>query len=642
MITFNRLALQNFMSFREASIPLDEPGLILIKGQNNTNSHYVSNGSGKSSIYEALLWCIWGQTVREYKHDKVVNNKIGKDCMVILEFTDSSGDSWLIRRTRNHSDYKNSVALCKGVKWDPKKEWNDEVKVQAKIDALIGLDFKAFTQTFIFHKEGKKQTPFPIMTDLEQKALLEKLYDLEKWSALEKLTKSRISKGDTKKKEVETKVSQLQNALEYLESEKESLEQKQLDHKDGIQLKISNLKIDIKNIEAQESEYNLEDIRDLLSNYESTLETYKSEACEYDTDSLRDKKEDLQEKLSELKYDKKDLTSKVRNAEKEKEVFETELKGECPKCKQEVSAEHCEDHLADLDEIVTTSSKKIDKITKEVTKLEQSIDDISEELEDIRKKERKRQSKIEECQDKVTKYTKEQSKAETEEATKKSRIKDIKERIEDRKDNLSENPYIALLETKCNELKELTASLEEAEKKLVKIEKKIAHLSFLETAFSRSGIPSYLLDDIIPALNNYAQHYSNILTGGTVDIEFSNQTTLKTKEVREKFEVRVTNEAGADSYQGDSSGEKKRIDLCVLFALQKVAMLRSKNNFNLLFMDEIFDSLDTSGVEQAITLLEEELETHPTIFVISHNPELTSFFDNTITVVKDNSFSAIQ
>ncbi len=642
MTTFNKLILYNYMAFKEATIPLDEPGLILIKGENNTNDCYVSNGSGKSSLYEGLLWCCWGQTVREYKHDDVVNDKFGKDCMVITMLTDNTGKKWMIRRTRKHTDFKNSVALCEGHVWDEKKEWNDEVKVQAKIDAILGLDFKAFTQTFVFHKEGKKVTPFPIMSDSEQKALLERLYDLEKWSVLEDLANKRVSVGKAKKKELEDKNTQLNHTLEYIEKENAQLTSQEADYEDKIKSKVRDLREELAELEEEESDYDIVKIKKSLKKQQALVKDFKEINNEDALEKLVDKRDEYKEHISNANHELKTLKAVVKKAEDEIETFEEDLEGECPTCKQIVDAKHCKDHIKKLNKEIAESRLGLLSNESIISSATDTVEETEAEIKELKRATREREEEKDDCQTKITSLTNKLSKAESAETAKEDKIKDYKKRIKETKDSLSSNPYAELRAQKKKEGEEQSKLIEDTNKRLGKVDNKLEHLTFLEKSFSRSGIPSFLLDDIIPELNNSAQHYSNILTGGTIDIEFSNQTTLKSKEVREKFEVRVTNESGANSYKGDSSGEKKRIDLCVLFALQKVAMLRSKNNFNLLFMDEIFDSLDTSGVEQAIALLEEELETHPTIFVISHNTELTSFFDNTITVVKDDGLSSIK
>ena len=59
---FSELTIRNFLSFgdKEQTLKLDGRGLVLIQGENLDDPSARDNGSGKSSIVEALLWCLYG------------------------------------------------------------------------------------------------------------------------------------------------------------------------------------------------------------------------------------------------------------------------------------------------------------------------------------------------------------------------------------------------------------------------------------------------------------------------------------------------------------------------------------------------------------------------------------------------------
>src|SRR5699024_4710894 len=87
-------------------------------------------------------------------------------------------------------------------------------------------------------------------------------------------------------------------------------------------------------------------------------------------------------------------------------------------------------------------------------------------------------------------------------------------------------------------------------------------------------------------------------------------------------------------YNSNSTGERKRIDLAISLALQDLVMTRAEGKLNLLLYDEVFDGLDAVGCENAIQLLQEIQEGVPSVFVITHNDILKSYFENTLTVTK--------
>src|ERR1700687_3732146 len=88
-----KISIQNFLSFRETQeIDLADLGLVAVTGL---------NGSGKSTISEAIMFCLYGDLIREdLKVDGIVNNKSKKDCVVTLSLEDDNGNMWEVTRTR--------------------------------------------------------------------------------------------------------------------------------------------------------------------------------------------------------------------------------------------------------------------------------------------------------------------------------------------------------------------------------------------------------------------------------------------------------------------------------------------------------------------------------------------------------------
>ena len=132
------------------------------------------------------------------------------------------------------------------------------------------------------------------------------------------------------------------------------------------------------------------------------------------------------------------------------------------------------------------------------------------------------------------------------------------------------------------------------------------------------------------------------LTSGHIEVKFNTQATLKSGETREKFSIEISNQDGGQEYSANSGGERKRIDLAINLALQDLVASRSNKRINIAMFDEIFDSLDETGIEQVIELLQELSKEKSSIFVISHNEHLKSYFTNVITITKKDGFSTLE
>ena len=64
-IVFKEVKIHNFMSIGDAELELNDLGFVTISGNNMCQIDTTSsNGSGKSSILEAIVWCLTGDTIR--------------------------------------------------------------------------------------------------------------------------------------------------------------------------------------------------------------------------------------------------------------------------------------------------------------------------------------------------------------------------------------------------------------------------------------------------------------------------------------------------------------------------------------------------------------------------------------------------
>ena len=108
-LLFNELHIENFMSIGSADVSLANNGFVAVYGVNNNALDLAeSNGSGKSSIWEALFWCLTGSTVRGAKD--IVNHFADDGCFVKLNFTIDNSE-YEITRSKDHSTYKTNLKI---------------------------------------------------------------------------------------------------------------------------------------------------------------------------------------------------------------------------------------------------------------------------------------------------------------------------------------------------------------------------------------------------------------------------------------------------------------------------------------------------------------------------------------------------
>ena len=220
-----------------------------------------------------------------------------------------------------------------------------------------------------------------------------------------------------------------------------------------------------------------------------------------------------------------------------------------------------------------------------------------------------------------------------------SQIELLKKQIQDVKSE--ENPYKTQVKDYQKQIQDMTESYSEldAEYDILSSDEEV--LNFWLTGFSNSGIKSMLLDDITPFLNKRANKYLQALSGDRLSVNFTTQTQLKSGEMREKFQIEVNNEDGGDSYMANSSGEKKRVDIAINLALQDLVSSRANKKINMIFLDEALDALDNCGVDDVLNLLSEVAKDKSSVFVISHNENIQTAFENFLVVTKKNGYSTV-
>jgi DNA repair exonuclease SbcCD ATPase subunit len=142
-------------------------------------------------------------------------------------------------------------------------------------------------------------------------------------------------------------------------------------------------------------------------------------------------------------------------------------------------------------------------------------------------------------------------------------------------------------------------------------------------------------------MNEKAAEYSNILTNGEFNIEFITQKKNKDDTIKEVFDVSVSRKNGGQKYESLSSGEKRRVDLIIVFVLDELKRVNCLHNINVRFYDEVFDTVDELGTEKIIGLLN-VISEKKQIFVVTHRNNMKDLFKNSITILKKRGFSELR
>lgn len=594
---FKKLKIQNFMSFQDEEISDFSPSLVLVSGVNHDEGG--ANGSGKSSIWDACSWVLFNQTIRGLKNDEVIHRKFKKDCAVLLEF-EHNKKNYLVRRYRKHFDY-GSKLLIDDLDEGTIIEKGTVADTQDYLLSLLGIDFDLFRCTIMFGQDDSFN--FVDATNKNQKEILSKVmridFDTCRNKAFDRSKEINIEIQETEKKIAVLESHRVNDVSKLYEQEIEEWQSNQKN-------RIKNKNDEIKNMDA-EIQSNLEFLKD---------EGKKRQALQI-----------LKDAIEKIKGEKEDLTNSLHKIETKKyhlsRVLDqiTVLESECPTCLQSVDREKLQIKIDETKKFVSDlsgiESKVKDKLNSAAEKYN-SYDSKADSLElDIRALEGVKKT----IQD-ISNYKK---RAEEE-------IESIK---------VEANPYLKLREDATQKQNQIAQKIEELQSSLEVLKKDISYVLFWKEAFGDSGIKSFIFDLICGTLTARSSYYSNILTNGSIMVEFSTQAKLKTGEYREKFEAMVVMNGEKVPYAAYSGGEKRRISLAVDMALSDVMRDYWNSDFNLLVFDEQTNGMDSDGRQSFLNLLK-ELSKNKFVAVVDHDLEFKSKFDKVWQVEKCAGISQIK
>ena len=160
----SRIVPKYFRSFgKEQEFKLPPPGLYHLSG---------ANGVGKTTLFEAPYWCLFGKTTNNLKASNIANWSHPSDCNVLIDITAFN---------TKHSVYRS---------WKPNGLWLDEVEVdQVTLERKLGLT----PETFMYGRYFTQKTDH--FLDLKPEAKLSMLVELLRLQLWDKAAWSRARRS---------------------------------------------------------------------------------------------------------------------------------------------------------------------------------------------------------------------------------------------------------------------------------------------------------------------------------------------------------------------------------------------------------------------------------------------------------------
>jgi len=635
-VRFDTINIKGFASFGSGDnvLQFGKHDLVLISGENRDSTGSDSNGAGKSNLFKALTWCLWGQTV-----DGMGSNVVNRDpaitsAKVALEFS--------LDKTK----YKVTRFMGKGTKLTLSqgdgKKWDDisggSIKdTQGRINNLLGMDMLTFRNTVLYGQGDHSKFTDHNTSDADRKAVLKSALRLDDYDYAQEFAKQERNRVQA------DIINPLANKIQLLqvrmgEVDTDTLKRKVDNFESNRQERIQVIRGDIERIKARtpDRKSNMEALEscegqiDKITGQKGKRDEFKVEAQKWD-DEFADWGGKVARLTSSISI------SKHAIVDVEEQIKRVSERDECPECGSPSDGTHTKKFIKGLKGKVQEHQKRIEEMEAEATEAKKSARASLEK----RDKARESQQKIQDMLDDLPRLERELSgikqaldRIKQDEKLVEGKVRDI------RAVEAETNEFTDMLAAAKSKLAKLTRQQHKAGALMVDAESEAEHYDFWVKGFGNQGLPSYILDVVMPTVNSLSNKYLSILSDGSILVEMSTQSELKSGDKRDKISIEYNVDGVADVIP--SGGQLRRISLSIGLALMDILAGREFTSFNIMLLDEVLDGLDRVGKSRVLDLLGQIKGMRETIYVVSHDPDIVELFDHSLTVVKSGGHSMIK
>ena len=583
MIRLKELTVKNFMSVGNQTQAVDfgREQLTLVLGENLDQGGDDSgsrNGTGKTTIVNALSYALYGQALTSIKKDNLINKINNKNMLVTLTF-EQGGNKYRVERGRKPTIMRFFVNDTEKSIEETDDAQGDMRETQKDIDELLGMSHTMFQHVVALNTYTQ---PFLSLRANEQREIIEQLLGITILS----------EKADSLKEQIRITKDQIQQETANIEAIKRSNER--------IQQSISGL-------ETKQSAWRRQQTTDLEKIAASILEL---KAVDIDNELVQHSKLEsyvtLSARITSLNKERATLLTAVGQAEKNLKKFQKNLEQlathKCPECKQGLNLEIHGDMKKEAEQDRDEAERYYQSVDEKLSRVVAELDEIG----DINGRPSTFYDTLEEA-------LKHQNNLNTLEAALVKRS----EEIDPYQEQIDELTNTALQTVSWDQVNELTLTKD--------------HQEFLLKLLTNkdSFIRKKIIDQNLAYLNNRLTYYLDRL-GLPHQVSFLNDLNVEIMQLGQELD-----------FDNLSRGERNRLILGLSWSFRDV-WESLYQNINLLFIDELIDNgLDAAGVENALALLKKMgRERKKNIYLISHKDELVGRVNNVLKVIKENGFTS--
>ncbi len=581
MLTIKELTVKNFMSVgnQAQAINFSNKSLVLVIGENmdlGGDDAGARNGTGKTTIINALSYVFFGEALTNIRRDNLVNKTNEKGMLVSVKFVKNNVE-YTIERGRKPQIFKfyaNNIEQ----KTESNEAQGENRETQLEINRLMGMTHAMFKNIIALNTYTQ---PFLSTKQAEQREIIEQLLGITLLSQKADLLKEK------------------QKATKQLLTEEKLRIDAVVVSNEKIQESIESLKIR-STAWATQKEEDIGNFKDAISELDK-VDSEKEIAGHKRLQKHNEMQTALRSLQKEKAYHEDSYTKAKSMVEKTEGDLEYAAQQKCPTCEQELLDDK-HTHLVDKLKATLTESKEYSsKLESDLAKIQQDIDAIG----DVGQVPDTYYDSIDEA------YNHKGSLQDLRRQLKQTEQKEdvYAEQIEEmQKTAIQEVNY-----TKANELEDLHRHQEFLYKLLT------AKDSFIRTRIIEQNL-TYLNQRLAFFLGKVKLPHT---------VTFQSDLTVTIEELGRELD-----------FDNLSRGERNRLILSLSWAFRDVWESLYQQINLLFIDELVDAGMDISGVESSMAVLKEMSRTQQkNIFLISHKDELVSRVNSVLKVVKENGFT---
>jgi DNA repair exonuclease SbcCD ATPase subunit len=445
MLIFRNVRWKNLLSTGNyfTEMKLDNRDNTLIVGE---------NGSGKSTMLDALCFSLFGKPFRNINKPQLLNSINQKDCVVEVEFDVNNKSYKVIRgiKPNKFEIYQDGELLNQDAAMKDYQEFLEKF--------ILKMNYKSFTQIVILGSASF--TPFMQLSTADRRNIIEDLLDIQIFSTMNNLAKEKLS--GNKDEMTQTKYD-IDLANQKYDLQKKHIDELKQDNEDKVNEYVSEIEV------------HNDTVSTLLSNV--AILTAETEELQL----VVANKIETEAKVKKITKLESQIESNISKFRKDISFFQSH--DDCPTCRQAIADSFKQEELASLNTKVSECEHGLSEIEKKLIEEQNKLNSINETQKLINQK----QVQIATDNTTITETNK--------------MIARLQKLVNELKDSKTES------KKEEQSLKELKDSLSELQEHLKVLIEEKTYYEAASTLLKDGGIKSKIIKQYLPIINKLVNKY---------------------------------------------------------------------------------------------------------------------------------------